>query len=269
MVQTIDASAPSRAAKFYDRFAADYDRMTRFEKRFDRERPFFEMLLQRYPIHRAIDAGCGSGFHALLLSQLGVEMTATDVSAEMIERTKSNASKLQLTLTTLHATFAELPMHVPGSFDAVFCLGNTLPHLTDDGELHASLSAFSTILHSGGTLFIQLLNYHRILKTKPRVLNVTHDESCVYVRFYDYHSSRIDFNILSIDTGKASPSHDLITIPLRPFVLKELLPALHSSGFDSVETFGGITLKPFVPDESIDLFLISTKQREPTGGKHG
>lgn len=269
MAQMIDASAPSRAAEFYDRFAIDYDRMTQFEKRFEKERPLFEMLLQRYPIHRAIDAGCGSGFHTLLLSQLGVEMTATDVSAEMIERTKSNASKHQFTLTTLHTAFDELPNHVTGSFDAVFCLGNTLPHLTDDGELHASLSAFSTILHSGGILFIQLLNYHRILKTKPRVLNVTHDESRVYVRFYDYHSSRIDFNILSIDTGKAPPSHDLITIPLRPFVLEELQPALSSSGFDSAVAFGGIALKPFVPDESIDLFLIATKQRQPIGGKHG
>ncbi|MEK6756297.1 MAG: hypothetical protein AABZ02_09115, partial [Bacteroidota bacterium] len=52
-------------AEFYDALAPDYDTMTGFEKRFVQERPFFRVLIERFGIKSALDAGCGSGFHSM------------------------------------------------------------------------------------------------------------------------------------------------------------------------------------------------------------
>jgi hypothetical protein len=52
--------------KFYDELDADYDEMTGFERRFSHERPFFRMLIERYNVSTALDAGCGTGFQSLL-----------------------------------------------------------------------------------------------------------------------------------------------------------------------------------------------------------
>jgi len=76
---TIDPPAtrkkPRSIAKFYDLLAPDYDGMTGFADRFARETPAFQTLVRRYGIRQALDAGCGTGFHSILLSQLGVTVT--------------------------------------------------------------------------------------------------------------------------------------------------------------------------------------------------
>ena len=69
MEQVIEGPGPLLAGvtQFYDNLADDYDAMTGFEKRFVHERPFFNLLMQRYGITSALDAGAGTGFHSLLL----------------------------------------------------------------------------------------------------------------------------------------------------------------------------------------------------------
>ncbi len=79
MVPMTERSPMREVASFYDWLAPDYDLMTGFEKRFAHEEPFFRILLGRQTITTAVDAGCGTGFHSLLLAQLGVSVTAVDV----------------------------------------------------------------------------------------------------------------------------------------------------------------------------------------------
>jgi ubiquinone/menaquinone biosynthesis C-methylase UbiE len=82
MIRTndVEPGTPLTVAKFYDALAPDYDTMTGFQKRFVHEKPFFRLLVEKYKIRTVLDAGCGTGFHSLLLAQLGVQVTAIDVS---------------------------------------------------------------------------------------------------------------------------------------------------------------------------------------------
>jgi len=67
--------------------------MTGFEQRFPHERPFFRMLIDRYKLENALDAGCGTGFHSILLAQLGLQVTATDISEELLMQTRKHAKE--------------------------------------------------------------------------------------------------------------------------------------------------------------------------------
>jgi ubiquinone/menaquinone biosynthesis C-methylase UbiE len=73
--------------QFYDSFADEYDEMTGLESRFSKEEPIFQSLLKKYHIEKALDAGCGTGFHSILLAQLGLQVTATDISEHMLNAT--------------------------------------------------------------------------------------------------------------------------------------------------------------------------------------
>jgi len=65
----MSTSAEQSVTKFYDTLAPEYDQMTGFESRFAREGPFFKTLIEDHGIGTSLDAGCGTGFHSLLLSR--------------------------------------------------------------------------------------------------------------------------------------------------------------------------------------------------------
>jgi methylase of polypeptide subunit release factors len=91
--------------QFYDSLAGEYDEMTGFEDRLSKEKPLFQSLVQKYHITTALDAGCGTGFQSILLAQLGVQVTATDISDHMLQRTKENAKRNGVPVETVHSFF--------------------------------------------------------------------------------------------------------------------------------------------------------------------
>ncbi|MGA9405897.1 MAG: class I SAM-dependent methyltransferase, partial [Bacteroidota bacterium] len=183
---------------FYDTLAYDYDTMTGFDKRFIHEKPFFHLLVQRFGITTALDAGAGTGFHSLLLGQFGVHVTALDVSKKMLERVKAHAKDLHQKIYVIESDFQDLTHKLNKKFDAVLCMGNSLPHLLTYKELVQSLKNFFTVLQPGGVLLLQLLNYDRILKNKERIQSVKEAEGVTFVRFYEFHKDYVVFNILRL-----------------------------------------------------------------------
>jgi SAM-dependent methyltransferase len=246
---------------FYDRLAADYDGMTGFDKRFVQEKPFFRLLVERYGIRTALDAGSGTGFHALLLAQLGVNVTAVDLSQEMLDRLGQHAREMKLHVTSVAAGFQNLRETVSGEFDAVFCLGNSIPHLLTDLDLRVGLESFFSLLRPGGILFLQLLNYDRILSMRERVQSVKENQMATFIRFYDYqyHEGLILFNLLKLERKDRVIQHSLISVPLRPVTSVVLLETLAAAGFASVQTFGGIAMDPFDSRISKDLVVLATR----------
>jgi glycine/sarcosine N-methyltransferase len=144
--------------EFYDILAPEYDGMTGFESRFVREKPFFNLIVQNQGIATALDAGCGTGFHSLLLARLGVSVTALDVSGEMLGLLERHANEMDLRVRVVRSDFRDLGSAAPGPFDAVFCMGNTLPHLLKEADMQAALAGFAEVLIPGGTLVLQLIN---------------------------------------------------------------------------------------------------------------
>ncbi len=258
MVRTTDART-SDAAGFYDRLAADYDAMTDFERRFVIESPFFRLLVGRYDIRTAIDAGCGTGFHALLLAGLGVRMTAVDISAEMLALTAKHARERQQRLRTIQSTFEDLSASCTEPTDAVFCLGNTMAHADSTARRRSWIRAFRDILRPGGTLVLQILNYDRILARRERIQGIREAGSRTFVRFYDFRDPDIVFNILSLNRD-ASPAQGRIdSVVLHPAQSTQLLSDLEAEGFVEPHLYGSIALESFDAAASRDIVVIATK----------
>jgi glycine/sarcosine N-methyltransferase len=245
------------AEVFYDACAGDYDRMTGFDRRFVAERPFFTRIVDRFAIGSALDAGAGTGFHSLLLSELGVRVTALDLSAAMLDRLASHARERAMVIETSRSDFQSLPQEWSGRFDAVFCLGNSLPHLLSAEELTQALGEFRRVLRPRGTLFAQLLNYERILASRERVVGVKKDGGTTFVRFYDFAGELVQFNILRLQEREGGMDHRLDTVTLRPWRSGELATALHGAGFARVQQYGNMAMEPYDGSGSRDLVAVA------------
>ena len=263
MEQIIDAPEPvlADATHFYDNLAADYDTMTGFDKRFLLEKPFFNLLMQRFSITTALDAGAGTGFHSLLLGQLGVHMTAVDLSKKMLKRVKVHAKDLHLNIHVVQSSFQDMPQRLNKNFDAVLCMGNSLAHLLTYKELVQSLRNFSFVLNQGGVLFLQLLNYDRILTTKERVQSVKEAGGLTFVRFYDFHEDFVVFNILRLKKENGRLTQELESVKLRPILKAEIMRALQEAGFVDVRAHGSIALDDFQEQTSKDLVVLALKRK--------
>jgi SAM-dependent methyltransferase len=254
-----DLAAAHGVTAFYDALAPDYDGMTGFGKRFVLEKPFFRMLVENRRITTALDAGCGTGFHSLLLAQLGVRVTAVDVSEEMLGRLERHGREMDLEIIRVCSDFRGIGKAVQGPLDAVFCMGNTLPHLLGESEIRSALRSFTSILAPGGMLFLQVLNYDRILANRERIQNVRECGGVTFVRFYDFEDSSglINFNILRLEKKDDKTVSHLNTVPLLPVTSDRMERMLEECGYTQIKKYGSVAMDSFSPSLSKDLVIIA------------
>jgi SAM-dependent methyltransferase len=243
-------------AGFYDRLSGDYDVMTGFDQRFVRERPFIKLLVDRHRIGRAVDAGSGTGFHAILLARLGVSVTAVDLSPAMIAALRAHAADEQLRIAAVVGSFDQLPAVVNGPQDAVLSMGNTLAHMPDAAALESALTAFRQVLRPGGILLLQLLNYKRILAAREKVLADKTGNGLRFIRWYEYEGSRIRFNITVERTDGNAPA-ETRSVELTPFTDDDLHRAAQHAGFGESHTHGSIAFEPYDEERSRDTVFLA------------
>ena len=250
---------PKSISEFYDNLTPDYDAMTDFENRLGREAAVFRPIIDRLAIQTALDAGAGTGFHSLVLSKLGVNVTAVDISAEMIGKLKENSEKLRIPVDAVVSDFETLTKHISATFDAVFCLGNSLVHLLTEDALLKSISNFHSLLKPGGVLVIQILNYDRIIKERNRVQSIRKAGDTTFIRFYDYCENRLFFNILTVKEADNKIDHTINTVELHPLLKEEMSIYLERVGFISTEHYGSLRFESFDENKSSNSVTLAVK----------
>lgn len=256
MVPTTE-SQERQVIEFYNGLASDFDQMTAFEKRLVSERPFYRLLVEQHAITSALDAGAGTGFHSILLAQLGVRVTAIDLSSAMLATLRRHAEEKGLSVAVLQSSFRSLPTALARGVDGVFCMGNTLAHVLEEEELVETLVNFRRVTKPGGYLFIQILNFERILNDSQSIQNVRESGGVTYVRYYDIHGDRLTFNVRRVDQRDGALREELSSVVLRPWLMQELTARISQAGFREIETFGSIALDRFKPKTSKDLVIFA------------
>ncbi|HLF20766.1 MAG TPA: methyltransferase domain-containing protein [Bacteroidota bacterium] len=244
-------------AEFYDGLASDYDLMTGFEKRFVKDRPFFRVLVEKYKIRSALDVGCGTGFHSLLLAQFGIEVTAVDISEAMIQRVEEHAKQLQVKVKVLKESFQNLSSVLKDRYDMVLSLGNSLAHILNEKEMEGILGGFRRLLNSKGLLFLQILNYERVLLERERIQSTRETPDKTFVRFYDYGENELSFNVLTRTKSDGVSREFTKTVRLHPWVWAELSGLLKKAGFENIHVYGGIAFQEFDAKTSQDLVVLA------------
>ncbi len=240
---------------FYDQIAENYDRMTNLDSRMDGIRKFARRIKDRYNLESAIDVACGTGRHAIIMSQMGIRAVGADMSAGMLDKARTFANQIGVQVQWIGCPMQELSQHVNEKFDIVLCLGNSLPHILNQDDLDRTISGFAKLLQPGGVLLIQLLNYHQILKQKKRIVAVTKNENREFIRFYDFLPELIQFNVLQIEWQTEPPIHTLSSTTLFPYTPDILKEALQKHKFLAVSTYADLDFIRFDRNKSSNLVV--------------
>jgi glycine/sarcosine N-methyltransferase len=248
----------------YDTFSSDYDRFVNWQNRLTIELPFIIKQLQQINAKSILDAATGTGMHAIALAQLGYKTAGSDISTGMIQKARLNAAAAGVQVQFEVAGFGNLVsifgMH---SFDALLCLGNSLPHLLTRIELDKALSDFAACLKPGGLLLFQNRNFDAIMNHQARWMEPqsysSADAEWIFQRFYDFDpDGLITFNLVTLKReGQGNWSQNVVSSRLRPLVQHELVQALEQAGFESISSFGSMSGDTFNPEASVNLVLLA------------
>jgi glycine/sarcosine N-methyltransferase len=267
----------------YDALSDDYDRFVNWENRLAYEMPFIERTLREADARRVLDVACGTGMHAIELARRGYKVVGADLSAPMIERARENTSTAGVEVRFVVAGFGELAEKlalsparnracpeqsrrvegVSGPFDAVFCLGNSLPHALGAGDLRDALADFAAVLSSGGLLLIQIRNFDAVLARRERLMGPeAHREGdleWLFVRFYDFNpDGTITFNMVVLRRdAEGKWLQQIEATELRPLIYSELIASLTAAGFTEIVCYGDMQGSPFDPESSDNLITVA------------
>jgi len=288
----------------YDALSEDYDRFVNWENRLAYEMPFIERTLREVDARRVLDVACGTGMHAIELARRGYKVVGADPSVPMIERAREKGSVGDLApgeVRFIVAGFGELaeklalreacpepsrrarheqsrrvegpvlsPVEgVSGPFDALLCLGNSLPHALTAGDLSDALADFAAVLRPGGLLLIQNRNFDAVLARRERFMGPeAHregDREWLFVRFYDFNiDGTITFNMVVLRRdAEGKWSQQVEATQLRPLIYSELIASLTAAGFTDIVCYGDMQGAPFDPDRSPNLVVTARRMACP------
>jgi SAM-dependent methyltransferase len=244
----------------YDSLASDYDRFVDWPGRLANELPFIEGLFQANGVRRVLDAACGTGRHAIALAQRGYQAEGADLSAAMIEQAARNAATAGVEVSFFAAGLGRLAV-LGQRYDAVLCLGNSLPHLLTGEAVARALADFAAVLRPGGLLVVQNRNFDRVWALRERFMGPqTHregDREWLFVRFYDFHEDTLTFNMVRLRRTSDGWSQDVEATELRPIFRDDLAAALDAAGFSPAGYYAGYDGAPFDPATSGDLLAVA------------
>jgi len=248
--------------KFYDLLSPDFDLMVSWEKRLKNEAPFFLKLFEENKVRKILDLACGTGHHSIFFAKSGYEVTGADLSEKMLQIAGKN-SKGVSGVRFVKAGFLDVYPKLKDKFDAVICLGNSLPHLLSQKDLKKTLQNIYNLLNPGGIFILQNRNYDRILKKKIRFMapNIVEmqDGRVVFFRLLDFLKDKVVFNLVTFRQKEGKWSFQTKSTLLRPILRKEIENLLSGQGFKRQKFYGDYGFSPFKSMTSEDLIVFVRK----------
>jgi len=159
------------AEEFYDQLVADYEHVTDEVARLSREMPFLLEEIKKIGGSEILDVGCGTGAHARALAAEGMHVLGIDPSRAMIDKALAMGKPENVRFEV--ASIGDFAARGLMRFEAILCLGNTLPHLVTDETSLAKISRqMAPLVRRGGILVGQIVNVPWVEAAGARLLPV-------------------------------------------------------------------------------------------------
>ena len=230
---------------FYTRFADYYEQI--FPVNDNKKQVIIDFIIDKETV---LDIGCATGEVMEIINSSNKQASGIDLDARMIALAQEkNLNAWQMDMKEIDA--------LQETYDGLLCLGNTLVHLDNLNEIDKFFKDAHQLLNNQGELFIQIVNYHRVLEKNVSQLPTLYSDSmdASLERYYEQKDEKIQFkNILTIAKNQYHSSVSLY--PLTHDSLKQLAT---NNGFEVIGEFGSYNKDSFNPIES-QQYLVHLKK---------
>ena len=235
-------------------FKRDYLRIyghTLHQDRTELETQFAIHALGIRPHSRVLDLCCGQGRHSIALAKTGLKVTGVDLSEEMLEIARSQATKMQLFpvngengageagICFHKADMRQLPDEFVGQFDAVINMFSSFGYLESESDDQKVLHQIAKSLKPGGKLFMDLLNREWVIINNEEHDWHRHEDGRVVLerRQLDLQTSTNHLTYTEILPDGAR--REMSDLQMRLYTLTELTKMLAAAGLALERVYGG------------------------------
>ena len=169
----------------YHALAQSYDRLTN-DVDYDSTVDFYYEILKREKMNprTAVDLACGTGSVALLLAQRGLQVTAVDMSWEMLMVAQQKAADADVYPQFVCQKLQEL--HLPKGVDLAVCALDSIDYILDPGDCREAIRRVYKVLNPGGCFIFDVNTPEKLRAMDGQVfLDEDEDVFCVWRGEFD------------------------------------------------------------------------------------
>ena len=169
----------------YQALAESYDRLTN-DVDYHAVVDFYFQILQKEGLkpRTAVDLACGTGSVAMLMAQNGMQVTAVDMSEEMLVQATQKAAGMDNPPLFVCQQLEKL--HLPRGVDLAVCALDSIDYITDPRDCQEAIKRIYKALNPGGCFIFDVNTPEKLQAMDEQVfLDEDDDVYCVWRGSFD------------------------------------------------------------------------------------
>ena len=244
----------------YQALAASYDRLTN-DVDYAAVVDFYFAILQRENLspRTAADLACGTGSVALLLAQKGLQVTAVDMSEEMLCQAAQKAQDLAEPPRFICQRLEEL--YLPRGVDLAVCALDSLDYITEPEKCSEAIKRIYKILNPGGCFIFDVNTPQKLQAMDSQVfLDEDDDVYCVWRGEFDEMTNICTYGMDLFQRQGEAWLRSFEEHREYAYSQEQLVGYLREAGFTAIEVFADRRFEKPAADEQ-RIYLKARKGR--------
>ena len=222
----------------YHELASSYDRLTN-DVDYGAVVDFYMQILAREGLkpRTALDLACGTGSVALILAEMGLRVTAVDMSEEMLCVASQKAQSSDNPPVFVCQALQEL--HVPRAVDLAVCSLDSLDYITDPADCREAIARVYRALNPGGCFIFDVNTPEKLRAMDGQVfLDEDDDVYCVWRGEFDAKTNICSYGMDLFQRQGEVWVRSFEEHQEYAYSARQLVDYLKEAGFTHIEVFG-------------------------------
>ena len=209
------------------------------------------LIATEWPGSRTVlDVSCGIGTQSIGLALQGLTVTASDLSAQEIERARVEAGGFGVDIVFSAADMRAAHAHHGSGHDVVISCDNSLPHLLSDDDILLALKQMAACVPLGGGCIVTVRDYALEARgrnlVKPYGVRVENGRRYLIFQVWDFDGDRYDLAFYFVEENLATRDVQTHVMRSRYYAIstERLCELMREAGWGQVRRLDGVYFQP-------------------------
>lgn len=242
----------------YRNLAVSYDRLTN-DVDYAAVVDFYLQILEREGLkpRTAVDLACGTGSVALLLTQMGMQVTAVDMSEDMLCVAMQKACDMETPPAFVCQKLQQL--RLPKGVDLAVCTLDSMDYITDPKDCQEAIRRVYKVLNPGGCFIFDVNTPEKLRAMDGQVfLDEDDDVYCVWRGEFDPETNICTYGMDLFQREGNAWRRSFEEHQEYAYTAHQLVEYLKNAGFTSVAVYGD--RKFSAPEEGEQRIYIKARK---------